>query len=156
MRDIEDIKEELELSYNKDADDKSNSDANRIDSQNPNSVHGESTNNLGALQSDLESQKNISSHLETPSKDLKKDSKETKPVVKPKFYKDTGDSSKSETAKIARYNIQLLENIYNAYDPEQADHVVKIFRKGGLFNIDPIHEEEFEESFEQSENSQFK
>lgn len=57
-------------------------------------------------------------------------------------------SSKSEASKIARYNISLLENIYRAYEPEQADHVVKIFRKGGLFNIEPIMEEDHEESFD--------
>ena len=54
----------------------------------------------------------------------------------------------SEAAKIARYNIQLLENIYKAYEPEQADHVVKIFRKGGIFNIVPIIEEEGEDSID--------
>jgi hypothetical protein len=56
--------------------------------------------------------------------------------------------SMSEAAKIARYNVLLLENIYQAYDPERADHVVKVFRKGGVFNVLPIMEEDFEESFD--------
>lgn len=56
--------------------------------------------------------------------------------------------SKSEAAKIARYNIKLLESIYQAYDPEHADHVVKVFRKGGVFSVEPIMEEDFEESFD--------
>ena len=55
--------------------------------------------------------------------------------------------SKSEAAKIARYNIKLLESIYQAYEPEQADNVVKVFRKGGAFSVNPIMEEDFEESF---------
>lgn len=56
--------------------------------------------------------------------------------------------SKSEAAKIARYNIKLLESIYQAYDPEHADNVVKVFRKGGVFSVEPIMEEDFEESFD--------
>lgn len=67
-----------------------------------------------------------------------------------KMNKRPGDSvkreSKSEAAKIARYNIKLLESIYQAYDPEKADNVVKVFRKGGVFSIEPIMEEDFEES----------
>ena len=56
--------------------------------------------------------------------------------------------SNSEAAKIARYNMKLLESIYQAYEPNQADNVVKIFRKGGVFSVEPIMEEDFEESFE--------
>lgn len=59
--------------------------------------------------------------------------------------------SKSEAAKIARYNLKLLESIYQAYDPEQADNVVRVFRKGGVFTVEPIMEEDFEESFDSTQ-----
>jgi hypothetical protein len=59
--------------------------------------------------------------------------------------------SKSEAAKIARYNLKLLESIYQAYDPEQADNVVRVFRKGGVFSVEPIMEEDFEESFDSTQ-----
>jgi hypothetical protein len=60
--------------------------------------------------------------------------------------------SMGEAAKIARYNIKLLERIYQAYDPKQADNVVKVFRKGGVFSVVPIMEEDFEDSFQSSQN----
>ena len=46
-----------------------------------------------------------------------------------------------------KYNIKLLEDIYRAYeDPEEADKVIKVFRKGGIFSVQPIQEEELEYS----------
>ena len=48
-----------------------------------------------------------------------------------------------------KYNIQLLEDIYSAYDdPDEADKVIKVFRKGGIFSVEPIREEELEYSID--------
>jgi len=82
-------------------------------------------------------------------KRLQRDSSIDKLSQRPK--KKAKRASKSEAAKIARYNIRLLEDIYQAYDPEQADHVVKVFRKGGVFSVEPIMEEDFEDSFQASQ-----
>jgi hypothetical protein len=45
-----------------------------------------------------------------------------------------------------KYNVQLIEDIYDAYPTEQADRIVEKFRKGGLFSVEPIKEEELEYS----------
>lgn len=42
----------------------------------------------------------------------------------------------------------LIENIYDAYPPEMADWIVDKFRKGGLFSVEPIKEEELEYSID--------
>ncbi len=77
---------------------------------------------------------------------LKKDSMLERLNKRPE-HKEKRESN-SEAAKIARYNMKLLESIYQAYEPEQADNVVKVFRKGGVFSVEPIMEEDFEESFD--------
>ena len=42
----------------------------------------------------------------------------------------------------------LIEDIYDAYPPEIADRIVDKFRKGGLFSVEPIKEEELEYSID--------
>jgi len=49
---------------------------------------------------------------------------------------------------INKYNVSLIENIYDAYPPEVADWIVDKFRKGGLFSVEPIKEEELEYSID--------
>lgn len=49
---------------------------------------------------------------------------------------------------INKYNVKLIEDIYDAYPPEQADWIVEKFRKGGLFSVAPIQEEELEYSID--------
>jgi len=44
--------------------------------------------------------------------------------------------------------VQLIEDIYDAYPPEQADRIVEKFWKGGLFSVEPIWEEELEYSID--------
>lgn len=44
--------------------------------------------------------------------------------------------------------MSLIEDIYDAYPPEMADRIVEKFRKGGLFSVEPIKEEELEYSID--------
>jgi hypothetical protein len=44
--------------------------------------------------------------------------------------------------------VSLIEDIYDAYPPEMADRIVEKFRKGGLFSVEPIKEEELEYSID--------
>ena len=152
MREIEEVKEELDLnsSYFKDKSDeisKENQEEDHKDEKveiiqfNPNPDVEESKETENKVQADIESQ-NKSATIDK----LKQDAIIEKIAKRPEKKKPA--ESRSEAAKIARYNIQLLENIYKAYEPEQADHVVKIFRKGGIFNIVPIIEEENEDSID--------
>eukprot|EP00344_Euplotes_crassus_P007229 CAMPEP_0196997298 /NCGR_PEP_ID=MMETSP1380-20130617/2948_1 /TAXON_ID=5936 /ORGANISM="Euplotes crassus, Strain CT5" /LENGTH=687 /DNA_ID=CAMNT_0042413491 /DNA_START=1212 /DNA_END=3272 /DNA_ORIENTATION=+ len=154
MREIDEVKEELGLN-------KSNSKDLSISKH----LHGASDDQLDKnsksqeldfdqeskeerkSDGDSEESKIVNKHQEDEMmKNLKQETMLEKMNKRPQ--REQKRESKSEAAKIARYNIKLLESIYQAYEPDKADNVVKVFRKGGVFSVEPIMEEDFEESFD--------
>ena len=90
---------------------------------------------------------------EDPEKHEEESKIETLKETAPKRLPTNIDELKEKRMNtLNKYNIQLLEDIYNAYDdPEEADKVIKVFRKGGIFSVEPIQEEELEYSLDQDD-----
>ncbi|CAI2368980.1 unnamed protein product [Moneuplotes crassus] len=157
MREIDEVKEELGLRDDRGEklEGEDSHSQNSLQSQPPNLQQDQRN---PSLISDHSGPKSLSSSeeskIETKQQEtqmidhLKQEAHLEKASTVP--HREKKRQSKSEAAKIARYNIKLLESIYQAYEPDKADNVVKIFRKGGVFSVEPIAEEDFEESFESS------